>query len=236
MHERAAPRWPFACRAAMLWSSWVLAGAVGWSVFWGANGWAMLTFPGWDGPGVYFQIIVLFSGVAIGVPQGLVLYRWHPRHTARLLLWIPVTAVGAIAGWSFGVVAFITTVAFASHAAVIVGAASLGVALGVMQAGTLAWALRLPARRASVWIAVSAVGWVLFIAIVFPFIFPTAVPWAFSTVSPVERRVREVATFAGGGAAYGAITGLALIWLLQSMSRSAAVSGHSSRAAPWKRP
>lgn len=165
-----------------------------------------------------------FALAAIGAAaQWLALRRWRPD----LLDWPLVTAGGILVGFPFLSWAFFDPANRADWVNTILFALFPGV-VGLAQ-----WfALRTRARRAGWWIAASAVGGALFWPVheatwrvagalynEYPIRWITARHVYFTFSGYGEPSSAEIVTWflqgTVGGAAYGAVTGLALIWLLR---------------------
>jgi hypothetical protein len=201
-------------RGVTLWFWWVFASAAGSACvagLWIALGTALPVLAG-------RLLLLLCAGAVFAVPQWLVL-RAHVQDARR---WLVATGFGALVAALLGLMISLVVggtviamlirweVPLASPAPLqwsfyILGAGAVGAILGLFQWSSLRrWTWRHELRRAKgAWLVASAVGMVFLLAPVTG-IFSMA-PWL----------PEPVARMGVHGAAYGAITGLALAWLLR---------------------
>lgn len=182
-----------------LWLAWVVAGALGWTA-----GWALIE----DGSGLWHMFGETFSwivfgtlfGAGVGTTQWLVLR----QHLKRAHRWVFATFAGVTIGWaafqgiSWAEFGAPTLTAVLRHAAWVFEGVSWVVfgALFGTSAGLAQWlVLRQRFDRAHWWILASTAGWAA----------------GFSLVANLPPPYELVPT----GTLAGAITGIALVWLLR---------------------
>jgi hypothetical protein len=184
--EQARPGW-------MLWFWWVLATTGGWIAGWVATQVLGSLASGARG------LSATWAGAIVGTTLGgmLGVMQWVPlrRRISKETWWM----WASIVGWAVGlVIAVGTEVASSTLSAAMMGA------IGGAVAGTLQWiVLRRQVSRAGRWVLASAVGWAMGCGII-------------GVAGPKVHSMAEfVLTLAWSGAAGGAITGIALVWLLR---------------------
>jgi hypothetical protein len=221
-----------------LWLRWVAANAVGEMVGLG------LTFTA--GIGLFLGIepqnliqVFLFAGLAtatgviegfvIGLAQWLVLRRVKPGITRRA--WITATLAGALMAWFLGSLpsslagqqAQTTSTGNAgleepAFALLLVMAAGMGLALGLVLAFPQWLVLRKHTQRAIWWLPANSVAWAAGMPIVF-----AAVGWAYDAGSLWKGVLVMAVSLWATGVVVGAIHGIALVWLCIPKSGSQAV-------------
>lgn len=214
--------------AVTLWLRWVgansLAEAVGlgltfafdvliiWQVMEAGNAWAPLVGI------VLMSATGAIEGGVVGWLQWLVLRRPFPQIARRA--WIRATIIGAVVAWflgslpstlmDMGAAGADTAVAEPSLAIVLLLAAGMGLALGLVLAFPQWRVLRAAVPRAWVWLPANAAAWAVGMPIIF-----ALVDLAQRSSSPA---VIILTLFVGlffTGAVVGAVHGLALLWLAQ---------------------
>ena len=184
-----------------LWLWWVVAGVVGWGVGWGL-GWSEVEFMSVDVAAAEYGGVVVGVTVA-GVLQWLVLR----QRMARAAWWIVASLVsGLVAGGVIygvgGDAGFTAEVATDLDVGWVVEAGLYGAVLGVLQ-----WlVLRGQVALSGLWVLASIVGWVVGDPVCSSLMDFGALSWVVF------------------GAVYGAITGIALVWMLRQPSPAAAMA------------
>jgi hypothetical protein len=200
----------------LFWPQWVLANAVGWGVGWSVAWTSHELLSGQPVGG-------LFGGVCLGLLQWMLLRRQIPRAD----WWIWANAVGWGVGWGVAVAvgweAILRPMARGAAAGA-AGWAAIGIGVGLLQ-----WmVLRGQSSRAGWWVLVSAGGWAVGGALDRPLFLVLGRVW--DTREGIGRLVLEMVVPWGiTGAIGGAVTGLALVWLL----RQHVPLKHSSVPSRW---
>jgi hypothetical protein len=216
MHKHARSPHPWLKRDSWtLWEWWVLATVVGGLVGIGvaaiASGIAVHL-------GTVSTIALLYGvgaaqGIALGFSQWLVLRR-YVKHVG---LWVLATGLGALVAWSIGlkVIVALTLMLFRSTAfdnltwAWLLAVFCLGVWVGTVL-GLAQWCvLRTHVRRGILWVLANALAWGLGVSMVLMGVTKPG-------VMGVETALIGVSTGAMAGVVIGAVTGIALVWLLKS--------------------
>jgi hypothetical protein len=159
-------------------------------------------------------LIGALGGAALGLAQWLVLRRYI-KHVGG---WIVATAIGSVIAWLIGlqvgvmlILIFFNGALFVATSAALLNAIFLlGIWVGTVL-GFCQWlVLRTHVRNGALWIAASALAWGLALL---------AAWMGAALVQPgelgVETTLVGVATGATVGVVIGAITGVALVWLLK---------------------
>lgn len=160
----------------------------------------------------------LVEGLALGLLQGRVLRGWLV--TFRHVRWVVVTVLVAGLGWAIASAPSVLSGDEAgpepSRALVLLGAAGIGIVMGLALGGAQALVLRGAVARPGRWVAASALGWTPAMVVIFAGATTPQPGW--STVAVV---VTGTVTGVGAGALLGLITGAFLPSLTSPPGRGA---------------
>lgn len=182
-----------------LWFAWTLATALGMLV-----GYLPLAFlVGSLDLGIARVIVPLLSGILLGLTQWLVL---RP-YVSKSYDWILNHAVGWVVGFSIGL--FVVQLLSKTPLGMLVGFISFGVIVAIFQYP----ALRREIPHLATWILANVIGWtlgaylsILALGVFFRYVIPTTLTSVLVTVGIT-------------GLVAGAITALALIWIVRQPDR-----------------
>ena len=134
----------------------------------------------------------LIGGAAAGAVVGILQWLVLRRRVSRAGWWVLASCAGLAVAWGSGYT---------------YGGLFVAVALGGAVAGILQWlVLRRQVSQAGWWVLASTVGWGLC----------TAVAWAgIRLLDNYETLTPTLLLLVGGGVVLGAVTGVALVWLLR---------------------
>lgn len=156
------------------------------------------------------------EGVVVGVAQWFVLHRCLKDLCART--WVGATALAAFVAWTLGMIPSTimnlradvpATAQPPSRSSVLLLAAAMGAALGVVLALPQWFVLRRHLSLAGWWIPANAAAWMVGMPIIF-----AGIGWIHDTNSVAVALPGLAAVLLGAGVAVGAIHGLVLISLL----------------------
>ncbi len=206
-------------RSWTLWESWVvvmaLAQVVGLGIV--AIAGTFINSLGTIGTVTVLHLVGLLQGIVLGVAQWLVLRRYI-RHSGQ---WIAVTAIAAMIAWLIGIKASAVMVLVTSLDTTLTAEMKTATLLkdvfllGAWVGGVLGIAqwfvLKHRIRQALWWVLANALAWAVGLGVAFM----GAGMMRTGDFSNLKTALAGAATGLSMGAVVGAITGIALVWLLK---------------------